>query len=186
MRAPRRRLRRRDDRDAPAGADAQVHEDLELPRAAQQGDQAQVQRRGRLSQRRLGRQARRRPAHGGERPVGRDVQGLPLDRRGGARGEAGGARRDSKGAGEAHVRGLAGGGGGCEFTHRFGLDPCYSSFWKWDTDFVYLFPRIRILSSAKRDRRVFALPVRTFLLGKLTFSNKKEARQSPARAPFWA
>ena len=37
-------------------------------------------------------------------------------------GEAGGARRDSKGAGEAHVRGLAGGGGGWEFTHRYGLD----------------------------------------------------------------
>ena len=29
VRAPRRRLRRRDDRDAPAGADARAHEDLE-------------------------------------------------------------------------------------------------------------------------------------------------------------
>ena len=122
VRAPRRRLRRRDDRDAPAGADAQVREDLELPRAAQQGDQAQVQRRGRLPQRRLGGQARGRPAHGGERPVGRDVQGLLLDRHGGARGEAGGARRDSPRAGEAHARGLAGGGGGCDFSHRFGFD----------------------------------------------------------------
>lgn len=91
-------------------------------RAAQQGGQTQVERHRRLPQRRLGGQARGRAVHGRERPMGRDVQGLLLDRRGGTRGEAGGARRDSKGAGEAHVSGLAGGEGGCEFAQQFGLD----------------------------------------------------------------
>ena len=107
LRAARRGLRRRDDRDGAPRGHAQVHAHVELPREAEQGGQEALEGDRHISERGLGGQAHGGVPHGGERQVGGDGQDVLLAGLQGARGEEGGARRDSEEAAGPEEGGIA-------------------------------------------------------------------------------